>query len=188
MACGVQPPRCADRVASGGAQEGRLELRWVTIAGLALVLAVPLGRATAATIDTFLKRPVHSLSEFLAQVRRDEVVQKRYGKHLGIAWQEVPRYLERRLKPATIMKTGFFTVYNVTTEGAIFPTKQRLTAGTRVYRLQGSPHFFTQRGEPARPFFRPTVERVEPEPKQPQPQAPPSEPVVQVEVVIVPSE
>jgi hypothetical protein len=160
------------------------------VAGLALALAVPVGRTAAATLDTFLKRPAHSLSQFLAQVRRDEVVQKRYGKHLGIAWREVPGHLERRLKPGTIAKTGYFTVYNVTAEGAIFPTKQRLAAGTPIYRLDGSPFFFTQRGEPARPFFKPTVEQQPPSPPKVGANAgvPPSKPDVQVQLVSVPSE
>lgn len=175
---------------SGGVPEGRLELRWITVGGLALALAVPVGQAAAATLDTFLKRPAHSLSQFLAQVRRDEVLQKRYGKHLGIAWREIPGHLERRLKPGAIAKAGYFTVYNVTTEGAIFPTKQRLAAGTPIYRLDGSPFFFTQRGEPARPFFKPTVEREPPRPPRVGGEggAPPPEPEVQVQVVSVPSE
>jgi len=157
----------------------------IPVVGLLVALVLAPGHPVAADeIGSFLEKPARSLTEFVAAVRRDRVLQQRYGKHLGIPWRTVPGHLASRLKPGVIAASAPFTVYNVTRDGSIYPTKQRLSAGTRIYRLAGSPLFFTQRGEPVRPFAVPVVRRVLP----PKPAGPPPAPVVKVQRIEVPSE
>lgn len=142
----------------------------LVIAGLMAV--VSLGSVWAdrdPTAGSFMATPVRSTGQFIERLKKDTVLQKRYGKHLGLAWEAVPRYVGERLRADRIRKDAFFTIYNVTGNGQIYPTKQRLSAGTRIYRLGNSEVFFTTQGDPARPFFtpvaqRPVVQRAVPDP------------------------
>ncbi len=133
----------------------RLRTLWM-VPALAAVAALGQARPAAALeTGSFLKTSVRSLSDFLAHVRRDSVLQKRYGKHLEMRWETVPGYLKEHLKPGEIKKADFFTVYNVTNWGEIYPTKQRLPAGTPIFRLDQTDTFFTTLGDPVVPFFVP---------------------------------
>ncbi|MBI3946950.1 MAG: hypothetical protein HY321_13585 [Armatimonadetes bacterium] len=153
-------------------------------------MAVLPSRAARADRDpsagSFLKTPVLSLAQFIQRVQKDPVLQKRYGKHFGLAAGAVPGYLAERLEAETLPKSAAYTVYNVTGDGQIYPTKQVLPAGTRIYRLRGKSFFFTRMGDPARPFLTPrVVRRLPPLPSRP---TPPQELIEQVGEVQVPSE
>lgn len=115
--------------------------------------------AREAHAGSFLAKPVRTQAQFLALVQKNQALQKRYGRHLKMDWHAVPAYLAQRLRSDTIRKAGAFTVYNVTEDGTIYPTKQVLRAGTPIFRLGDEQNFFTRMGDPGRPFFTPVVVR-----------------------------
>lgn len=144
----------------------------------------PVGmRAHVAEAGSFLRRPAPSVQEFVARVQGDPVLQQRYGRHLGVPWRQVAGYLAARLQPGTIPKAGHYTVYHVTSDGLIYPTKQRLARGTRVYRIRASRLFFTVYGDPGRPFFVPTVGA-----REPARRVRPPQPQERLEIIHVPSD
>jgi|LSQX01.1.fsa_nt_gb hypothetical protein len=149
--------------------------------GLGLLVPCRLAAAPAVEAGSFLRRPAHSLGEFLRRVQQDPVLQKRYGRHLRVPWQRIPKYLAERLRAERLAKTDHYTVYNVTSEGRIYPTKQRLRKGTPIYRLGTTEVFFSVNGDPARPFFTPTA-------PSKAPTGPPPKPVEHLEMIHVPSE
>ncbi|HEX2998846.1 MAG TPA: hypothetical protein VHR86_01210 [Armatimonadota bacterium] len=140
-------------------------MRVLKIALLACIVCTGLSQPAAARDNgSFLAKPVASLSEFLARVRSDAALQKRYGVHLGRPRAQIPALFTAKLRAERLRAAGFYTVYNITAAGEIYPTKQRLPAGTIFYRLQGSPYCFTRQGNPVRRFSPPVVMKRGPDP------------------------
>ena len=87
----------------------------------------------APTHDAFSGTRFATTDEFIAQLKRDPQMRKRYTKHFGVTEDELVEVFARTLVPTTLPTDKTLEVYGITKKGVIYRRKVRLKAGTRVF-------------------------------------------------------
>ncbi|MBS1717504.1 MAG: hypothetical protein JSS72_07210 [Armatimonadetes bacterium] len=82
--------------------------------------------------NSFLRRPVHSVRQLVAQVDNDSEVRDRYLRHFGMTRRELRIYLNE-LRPKVIQKDVETLVYNVPSSGLIRVRRLTIHKGETVY-------------------------------------------------------
>ncbi|MFY9235408.1 MAG: hypothetical protein WAO58_13225 [Fimbriimonadaceae bacterium] len=143
--------------------------RIALIAVAASTLAAP-GQAQRLPRNSFVRKPVYSITQLIEHVKTDPVVLKRYLRHYSGSDVQVKtkedliRYF-RTLKTGKIMKTEKMKIYRVNKYGVIDWTMQTTKAGTLAFfDPNGRPMLIKSCGNPTKyPFVE-----IPPRPQPPQ--------------------
>jgi hypothetical protein len=90
-------------------------------------------RRPAHARDSFLYPPANSTPELVAAVRRDRALRLRYARHFHVSEDQFLNFAQRALIAYRLPAARSVTTYGVTPSGRIYPVRERLPAGTRVW-------------------------------------------------------
>lgn len=119
-------------------------------------MAAQVGKARSVSPESFLRRPARSAAQVVQQVRSDAVVRARFARFFHLPPGQVASFLQTNLVEGAIAETGFYTVQCVRPGGMVYPTKQALRRGDKVFALRdGRPILQWACGNPLSAFVTP---------------------------------
>ena len=114
--------------------------------------------------DSYLQYKVYSVHELVKQVSGNPRLIHIYAKTFNKPDNYVLHYISNYVQESYIPETAYYTVYCVRKNGLIYPTKQRMIKGTKVFALRnGTPVMKWLCGNPLSNFL-PVVYKAKPLP------------------------
>ncbi len=110
--------------------------------------------------DSFLPHGVVHVRQLVRQVQADPVARKHYARYFHQPETAVIQEIRAQWVESMLPRTEIYTVYRIRPTGTIYPVRQTLTAGTRVFaRRHGAPVMLCDTGNPIAKYVTPVEVR-----------------------------
>lgn len=117
----------------------------------------PAGHYRPTPPDSFLPYKVYSVDELVSAAETNPRVRLMYARNFNVPEDRIVQYMRANLVPSYVPDTQVYTVYCARKDGTIYPVRETLRQGTKVFALRnGQPLMKWVCGNPLSRFL-PTV-------------------------------